>query len=89
MTEPTWHTALNRHSVPRALATRARRRPFSVESAGAALIVAASTGTCRRITQRQFEESLPLVDHAPRAPLQAVSRNSSYIEAILDDMRDA
>ena len=87
MAVPTWRDALLRYRTRRDLATRARRAPFSVQSVGSALIVTPSSGLQRRITQAQFERSLPLIDGAGRAPLLEASYNSSYIEAIVDDLR--
>jgi hypothetical protein len=84
---PTWVGALDRYRTPADLVTRARRAPFSVQSVGQALIVTPSSGQQRQITQSQFERSLPLIDRAGRAALQESSYNSSYIEAIVDDLR--
>jgi hypothetical protein len=86
MAEPTWRAAIARYRVRRELVTRARRRPFSVENGANALIVTPATGRPRRITQGQFERSLPLVDRPGRGPLLEASFNSSYIEAIVDDL---
>ena len=87
MAVPTWRDALLRYPTRRDLATRARRAPFSVQSVGSALIITPSSGLHRQITQAQFERSLPLIDHAGRAPLVEASYTSSYIEAIVDDLR--
>jgi hypothetical protein len=86
MAAPTWGTALLRYRTPRNLVTRARPAPFSVQSVGSALIVTPSSGLLRRITQAQFERSLPLIDGAGRAPLLEANYSSSYIEAIVDDL---
>lgn len=87
MTVPTWQDALLRYGVPRDLVTRARRAPFRVQSVGSALSVTPSSGHARPIYETEFERSLPLLDHAGRAALVAASFNSSYIEAIVDDLR--
>ena len=58
-----------------------------METGGNVLIVTPATGRPRRITQGQFERSLPLIDHPGRGPLLEASFNSSYIEAIVDDHR--
>jgi hypothetical protein len=87
MAAPTWRAALLQCRTFRNLVTRARHAPFSVQSVGSALIVVPSSGLLRRITQAQFERSLPLIDGAGRAPLLEASYNSSYIEAIVDDLR--
>ena len=89
MAELSWRAALIRYRVRRDLVTRARRASFSVEAAGNALIAIPSSGFPRRITRAQFERSVPLIDHAGRGPLMEVSFNSSYIEAIVDDLRRA
>ena len=87
MTVPTWQDALLRYGVPRDLVTRARRAPFRVQSVGSALSVTPSSGHARPIYETEFERSLPLLDHAGRAELVHASFNSSYIEAIADDLR--
>jgi hypothetical protein len=87
MGAPTWRDALLRYRAPRGLATRARRAPFSVQSVGSALIVTPSSGLARPINQSQFERTLPLLGGADRSALQKASFNSSYIEAIVDDLR--
>ncbi len=89
MTAPTWRDALLRYRTASDLVTGARRVPFSVQTIGAALIVTPSTGRQRRISQVEFERSLPLLDGAGRAALMEVTYNSSYIEAIVDDLRRA
>ena len=87
MSAPTWSDALARYRLRRDLVTRARRVPFSVQATGSALIVTPASGLERRITQAQFEQSLPLIGLAGRAALLEVSYNSSSIEAIVDDLR--
>jgi hypothetical protein len=87
MVVPTWRDVLLRYQTRRDLVTRARRAPFSVKTAGSVLIITASSGLQRRITQSEFERSLPLLDGASRAPLMEASYNSSYIESIVDDLR--
>lgn len=87
MAETTWSAALARCRVPRQLETRARKRPLRVEAVRAALVVTPGTGSARRITRAQFEDSPPLIDGSGRGPLLEASFNSSYIEAITDDLR--
>ena len=87
MAQPSWQLAVTRYRVRRELVTRARRRPFYVEASGNALVVTVATGSQRRITESEFELSLPLIDHVGRGPLQEATFNSSYIEAIVDDLR--
>jgi hypothetical protein len=84
---PSWRSALARYGTRVDLVTRARRAPFSVLAIGQALIITPSTGRQRRITQLEFERSLPLIDRAERGMLMQATYNSSYIEAIVDDLR--
>jgi HD domain len=53
---------------------------------GAALTVTPRTGSLRRVTQSEFERSLPLLDRAGRSELLDARFNSLYIEAIVDDL---
>ncbi|MHB8959419.1 MAG: hypothetical protein ACYDAN_07310 [Candidatus Limnocylindrales bacterium] len=87
MSVPTWSGALSRYRLRRDLVTRARQAPFAVQATGSALIVTPGSGLERRITQAQFERSVPLIGLAGRAALLEASYNSSYIEAIVDDLR--
>ena len=87
MALPAWHDALARYRAPRRLETLARRAPFDVVRVGDTLIVTPATGKARPITERQWTRTLPLLDHAGRAPLTEASFNSSYIEAIVGDLR--
>ena len=87
MLDPAWADALIRYRTRRDLMTRARHAPFTVQAVGSALIVTPGSGHGRRITQAQFEASLPLIDRVDRGPLQEVSYHSSYLEAIVDDLR--
>ena len=57
-----------------------------MQSVGSALSVTPSSGHARAIHQTEFERSLSLIDRADRAPLQEASFNSSYLEAIIDDL---
>ena len=84
---PQWRLVLARYATPIRLHTRARRAGFLVATVGEHMIVTPdSTGYPRTITQRQFEESVPLLGRTGRAELQEASRNSSYIEAIVLDL---
>jgi hypothetical protein len=89
MAELTWRAALARYRLSTQLETRARQAPFSVTTDGEALIITPSTGRPRRLTEGQFERSLPLMDRAGRGQLVEATFNSSYIEAIVDDLRGA
>jgi hypothetical protein len=87
MSLPAWPAILARYRAPAELVTRAQRRPFRVESVGSSLVVTPSTGRARTIHAHEFERAIPLIDRPARAPVQAVTFNSSYVEAIIDDIR--
>lgn len=87
MSLPAWRAILDKYRTPKELATRARRRPFLVASVGSALIVTPSTGRPRTMHEREFARAIPLIDGPARGPLQAATYKSSYIEAIVDDIR--
>lgn len=84
-----WGAALARYRAPRQLKTRARKASFSVQTFGRALLVTPASGRQRRLTEGEFDRSLPLLGLAGRGPLQATTWNSSYIEAIVGDLRQA
>lgn len=52
------------------------------------LVVTPTSGHSRRITEREWERTVPLLDRASRAALMEATFNSSYIEAIVEDLRD-
>ncbi len=54
-----------------------------------ALVVSPTSGHSRRITEREWERTVPLLDRADRAALTEATFNSSYIAAIVDDVRRA
>jgi hypothetical protein len=58
-----------------------------VQSIGSALIITPSSGVARPINQADFERTLPLLGGADRSALPQASFNSSYIEALVDDLR--
>ena len=73
--------------MPRRLTTRVRRASFEVASTLSALLVTPASGHSRRITEREWERAIPLLNRAGRAALTAATFNSSYVEAIVDDLR--
>ena len=85
--DATWKQALDRYRVPRTLHTRARHRPFTVASGNDELLIAPGTGTTRRVFEAEFTAAVPLFDRVERQELLAVTWNSSYLEAISDDLR--
>ena len=62
MADPSWQLALARYRIPRRLATRARQSSFQVASAASILIVTLASGHSRKITEREWARSLPLLD---------------------------
>ncbi len=84
----TWSRALARYAKPAHLQTLARRRGFTVIADGPTLRVTPdSSGIWRPITQAEFDRSLPLFGRTGHGELQDASWNSSYIEAIVADLR--
>jgi hypothetical protein len=86
MAVPNWRDAFLRYQTRRDLSTRTRHAPFSAKTVGSILTITPSSGHERRITQSEFEPSLPLPARAGRAPLMEASCNNSYIESIVDDL---
>lgn len=85
----TWSAALRRYAKPTHLRTLARARGFTVIADGPILRVAPDvSGLWRPVTQSQFDRSLGMLGRAGRGELQEASWNSSYIEAIVADLRD-
>lgn len=87
--DPTWTFALDRYRTPRTLRTGARGSEFRVEAGGGRLIVTPRTGRPRRIFAAEFITVEPIIGSATRQDLQAVTFNSSYLEAILTDLSSA
>ena len=85
--DATWQQAVGRYRVPRTLHTRSRHRPFMVSSGADELRITPETGTTRRVFEAEFSASVPLIDHVERQELLRVTWNSSYLEAIIDDLR--
>lgn len=70
--------------APTRLHTRARRAGFTVVADGNALAVTPdSSGRRRDLAQAAFERATPLLARTGRGDVNEVSRNSSYVEAIL------
>jgi hypothetical protein len=85
---PTWSEVLDRYRTPTRLQTRARRTGFSVVSTEENLhITPDSSGVQRNLTRADFETAAPLLGRSGRGEVNAASRNSSYVEAILRDFR--
>ena len=84
-----WTDVLARYRIPTGLRTRSRQAAFTVVAVGNTLRVTPdSTGCSRMLTQADFERSVLLLGHAARGEVNAASRNSSYVEAILADLRN-
>lgn len=83
---PTWKRILKRYALPTRLHT-VRKTSFMVVAHGAVLLVTPeSTGTPRTLTQADYEETAPPVGGSSREALRDVSRNASYIIAIVADL---
>ncbi len=82
-----WAQAIARYRVPRALQTLKQGRAFTVVCIGDRLEVTPSTGRPRRIYESNFLKAQPLIDDPTRGKATDVSYDSSYIRAILDDLR--
>jgi hypothetical protein len=88
MTIPDWREVLDRYRTPTRLRTVAREAPVIVVRSGDDLtITPGSTVQSRRLTRADFERAAPLLGGAGRGEVNEASRNSSYVEAILADVR--
>jgi hypothetical protein len=85
--DPLWAAALQRYATPRTLRTRARGSEFTVAAHDGWLAITPGTGRPRRVFEAEFVAAIPLIGSASRQDLQAVTFNSSYIEAIVADLR--
>lgn len=84
--EPNWRVAMGRYRTPRVLHTRARGRSFTVEAAKDHLVITPETGRERRVSAAEFLKVIPLMTSNSRVELLALTFNSSYLEAIADDL---
>ena len=86
--QPSWSDVLSRYRTSTRLHTRSRKAGFTAVALGNTLrVIPESTGRPRNLTKADFELSVPLLDRAGRGEVNEASRNSSYIEAILADLR--
>jgi len=60
MAYTTWGAAVLRYRTRRDLVTRVRQALFSVETVGVAIVASPRSGRPRRVTEREWERSLPL-----------------------------
>jgi hypothetical protein len=82
-----WGEVIARYRAPARLVTRARRAGFTVAARGSVLRVTPdSTGRTRNLVRADFERTVELLGRASRGEVVEASRNSSYVEAILDDL---
>lgn len=84
--DPLWAAALQRYATPRILRTRARGSEFTVAAQDGWLAITPGTGRARRVFEAEFAAAIPLIGSASRQDLQAVTFNSSYIEAVVLDL---
>ena len=85
----TWAAVLARYADGRSLRTRHRARPFDVQADADGLLVTPSTGSRRRIPISQVERALSTWREGSIAALRATTFNSSYFDAIIEDMHAA
>ena len=85
--DPTWSSALARYDAPRTLLTLARHRPFEVRAGRDELVITPETGRPRRVFAAEFLKVAELLTQGLRQELPAVTFNSSYLEAIVGDLR--
>ena len=79
----------SRFQAPRTLRTRATGIPFRVVWRGDELVVIPSSGIERRVSTAELRRAWPLIAAgATRTALKLVSNNSSYLDAIFDDLQD-
>jgi hypothetical protein len=85
---PEWSTVLARYRTPTRLRTVARQAPFIVVGSGQDLRISPdSSDRYRTLTRADFERAAPLLGRSGRAEVNEASRNSSYVEALLADLR--
>lgn len=83
---PRWREVMLRYRVPTELRTTDQQKPFTVvtDDKGDLRITPHSSGKPRTLKQTEFERALPLIG---TSAAQSATQNSSYIEAIVDDLR--
>jgi len=90
MREPSWSDVLDRYFEPRVLRTRATGTPFRMRSVDEDLIVTTVGGSNRLIPNAEFHAAWSYIDReAPKSAWKHVSSNSSYLESVYDDLREA
>ena len=86
---PPWGDVLTRYAEPHVMRTRATGTPFRVRTHDNELIVTTAGGSDRPIPNREFVAAWSFIDgDAPKSAWKHVSANSSYLEAIYDDLRE-
>ncbi|MBI3748062.1 MAG: hypothetical protein HY262_04340 [Chloroflexi bacterium] len=85
--DPLWATALRRYAAPRTLRTRARGSEFEVAAHDGWLAITPGTGRARRVFEAEFVAAIPLIGAASRQDLHSVTFNSSYLGAIVADLK--
>ena len=84
---PAWSSVLSRYATTVRLATRARGIPFDVVTSASVIVVTASTGRSRRITETEFDRFWPRASLLePGTEWRRATRNSSYLESIAADL---
>lgn len=87
---PDWDVVLAHYREPRVLRTRATATAFHVRSAGNMLVVTTGSGSERPIAPIEMQRAWPFIRRGtPKSEWKRVSDNSSYLESIHDDLREA
>lgn len=77
----------SRYREPRTLRTRATGTPFRVVWRSGSLIIIPGSGIERSVELEELRSAWPMiVAGATRTALKAVTKNSSYLESVCDDM---
>ena len=85
---PEWSAVLRRYENATRLSTAKRDAPFIVATSGLDLrVIPDSSGRARTITETDFRRSAEILAGGQAGTASEVSRNSSYVEAILRDLQ--
>ncbi len=86
---PSFDDVLTWYASPRQLRTRATGTMFTVRSQGGQLVVIPSSGFGRGISRDEFRNAWPHMERdEPRSKWQHLSNNTSYLEAIHDEVAE-
>ncbi|MBX3031592.1 MAG: hypothetical protein KF809_15705 [Chloroflexi bacterium] len=84
---PSFDDVLARYVTPHRLRTRATGTMFTVQSHGSQLVVTPQSGIGRVVAPEEFRAAWPFIERdEPKAMWQSISKNTSYLESIHDDL---